>query len=161
MIAYEGLRKTDDYGKPELKGMSPVAIGDGPKWNEANPPDSMFSVYSTAPVGILGATVHTTDVEGVLRLDANATDFYADKPYPVWLIYNPYEKEVKITYDAGEGADLYDVVAREYVARDAQGRVKITIPADTARLVYELPTGTVLTESEGRITTDTGHVILY
>ena len=161
VIAYEGLRKTDDYGKPELKGMSPVAIGDGPKWNEANPPESMFSVYSTAPVGILGATVHTTDVEGVLRLDANATDFYADKPYPVWLIYNPYEKEVKITYDAGEGADLYDVVAREYVARDAQGRVKITIPADTARLVYELPTGTVLTESEGRITTDTGHVILY
>ena len=92
VIAYEGLRKTDDYGKPELKGMSPVAIGDGPKWNEANPPESMFSVYSTAPVGILGATVHTTDVEGVLRLDANATDFYADKPYPVWLIYNPYEE---------------------------------------------------------------------
>ena len=27
VIAYEGLRKTDDYGKPELKGMSPEANG--------------------------------------------------------------------------------------------------------------------------------------
>lgn len=161
VIAYEGLRKTDDYGKPELKGISPVAIGDGPKWNENNPPESMFSVYSTAPVGILGATVHTTDVEGVLMLDANATDFYADKPYPVWLIYNPYPKDVQITYNADENSDLFDVVAKKYVVRDAKGEVKITIPADTARLVYELPAGMELTEKDGRITTPDGHVILY
>lgn len=31
-VSYEGLRKTDDYGKASLKGVSPVAIGDGPKW---------------------------------------------------------------------------------------------------------------------------------
>lgn len=161
IIAYEGLRRTDDYGKPSLKGTSPVAIGDGPKWNPKNPPESMFSVYSTAPVGILGATVHTTDVDGVLRLDANATDFYAEKPYPVWLIYNPYPKPVEITYDAGKGSDLFDVVAKEYVAKDAKGNIKITIPADAARLIYELPAGTKLTEKEGKIIADEKHTIFF
>lgn len=161
VIAYEGLRKSDDYGKPELKGISPVAIGDGPKWTDQNPPESMFSVYSTAPVGILGATVHTTNVDGVLKLDANATDFYADKPYPVWLIYNPYPDEVKISYDAGEGADLFDVVAKEYVAKDAKGKTDIMIPGDAARLIYELPAGTPLTQDEGRIVAGGENVILY
>ena len=52
-------------------------------------------------------------------------------------------------------------MAGEYVARDAKGRVRIAIPADTARLVYELPAGTRLTVSEGRVTTDTGHVVRY
>ena len=44
-IAYEGLRKFDDYGKESLKGVSPVAIGDGPKWIDGNPTESMFSVF--------------------------------------------------------------------------------------------------------------------
>lgn len=52
-VSYEGLRKTDDYGKASLKGVSPVAIGDGPKWIKGNPTESMFSVYSSSPVGIL------------------------------------------------------------------------------------------------------------
>lgn len=161
VIGYEGLRKTDDYNNPELIGISPIAIGDGPKWNPKNPPESMFSVYSTAPVGILGATVHTTDVEGVLMLDANATDFYAEKPYPVWLIYNPHPKEVKISYDAGNGADLFDVVTKEYVAKNAEGKVKITIPADSARLIYELPLGTKITEVNGQLIAEDKNVILY
>ena len=53
-VSYEGLRKTDDYGKASLKGVSPVAIGDGPKWIKGNPTESMFSVYSSSPVGIFG-----------------------------------------------------------------------------------------------------------
>lgn len=161
VIAYEGLRKADDYNNPELIGISPMAIGDGPKWNPKNPPESMFSVYSTAPVGILGATVHTTDVEGVLMLDANATDFYAEKPYPVWLIYNPHAKEVRISYDAGNGADIFDVVTKEYVATNAEGKVKITIPADSARLIYELPAGTKITEVNGQLIAEGKNVILY
>ena len=84
-IAYEGLRKFDDYGKESLKGVSPVAIGDGPKWIDGNPTESMFSVYSSSPVGILGAIVDTTNVKGILKLDCNATDFYASRPYPVYL----------------------------------------------------------------------------
>ena len=51
----------------------------------------MFSVYSSSPVGILGAIVDTTNVKGILKLDCNATDFYASRPYPVYLYYNPYD----------------------------------------------------------------------
>ena len=161
-IAYEGLRKFDDYGNPRLKGISPVAIGDGPKWTPDNPDESMFSVYSTAPVGILGATVRTTDVDGILKLDLNATDFYADKPYPAWLIYNPYPQDVEIVYGTLSGkTDLFDVVAKQYVAEDVSGRVKITVPADSARVVYELPAGTVVSRSDGRLIAGDGHVILY
>ena len=50
----------------------------------------MLSVYSTSPVGILGAIVDTTDVKGILRLDCNATDFYSQRNYTAYLYYNPY-----------------------------------------------------------------------
>ncbi len=29
--------------------------------------------------------IKKTDVEGILRLDCNVTDFYAERPYPVYL----------------------------------------------------------------------------
>jgi len=51
IIGYEGIRKMDDYGKPELKGVSPVSTGDGPKWAEGQPRKSMFSLYSTSITG--------------------------------------------------------------------------------------------------------------
>lgn len=116
-VSYEGLRKTDDYGKASLKGVSPVAIGDGPKWIKGNPTESMFSVYSSSPVGILGAIVCQTNVEGILRLDCNVTDFYTEKPYPVYLYYNPHKETQTITYQATQPCDLFDIVAKEYIAK--------------------------------------------
>lgn len=143
IVAYEGLRKTDDrYMPEEHKGLSPIALGDGPLWNEKNPPESMFSLYSTSAVGILGAIVAATDVEGILRLDCNATDFYASKPYPVYLYYNPYEEAKTVTYTtAGSGKDLLDIVSGKYLARKAGSQAKIEIPAGEAALVVELPAG--------------------
>jgi hypothetical protein len=75
IIAYEGLRYEVCYNKPELKGVHPVALGDGPNWTPTNPKESMFSLYSTSPVGIMGAMVDTTDVKMILRLNCNVTDF--------------------------------------------------------------------------------------
>ena len=143
IVAYEGLRKTDDrYMPEEHKGLSPIALGDGPLWNEKNPPESMFSLYSTSAVGILGAIVAATDVEGILRLDCNATDFYASKPYPVYLYYNPYEEAKIVTYTtAGGGKDLLDIVSGKYLAHKAGSQAKIEIPAGEAALVVELPAG--------------------
>ena len=116
-VSYEGLRKTDDYGKASLKGVSPVAIGDGPKWIKGNPTESMFSVYSSSPVGILGAIVCQTNVEGILRLDCNVTDFYTEKPYPVYLYYNPHKETKTITYQAANHAICLIFVAKEYIAK--------------------------------------------
>ncbi|MCC8199309.1 MAG: hypothetical protein LIP06_12245 [Tannerellaceae bacterium] len=142
VIAYEGLRKTDDYGKNDLTGVTPVAIGDGPKWNEKNPPESMFSIYSTTPVGIFGAMVETTNVEGILRLDCNVTDFYADKPHPVYLYYNPHPEEKTVEYLSTTPVDLYDTLTKTYVSKNSTGSILFTIPSDQARLITVLPAGT-------------------
>lgn len=160
-IAYEGLRKFDDYGKPELKGVSPVAIGDGPKWIEGNPTASMMSLYSTSPIGILGAIVTTTDVEGILRLDCNATDFYSPRPYPTYLYYNPFAEAKDVTYTASEACDLFDIVAKQYVAQGMTKNEKIKIPAKAARVIVELPAGTELKLKDGKIIANGKNIISY
>lgn len=144
IIAYEGLRYEDDYGKEELKGVHPVAIGDGPKWNPNNPDESMFSIYSTAPVGILGAITKTTDIDGILKLDCNVTDFYSYPSHPVYLIYNPYNETREITYEISQNSgktDLYDMISDEYLAKGINSAVRISLPADQASLIVELPEG--------------------
>ena len=164
-IAYEGLRKQDDYGKKELVGVSPVALGDGPKWTSSNPPESMFSVYSTSPVGILGAMVKTTDVEAILSLDCNVTDFYAARPYPVHMYYNPYDEAKTVTYEvSGEGpVDLFDIISKKYMARNVAGSARIELPADYAAVITELPAGTQIVASAGRLVdkSDNNKIISY
>lgn len=143
IIGYEGLRKTDRYGKISA---IPVAEGDGPSWNSSNGPSTMFSLYSTSPIGIFGSIISTTEVEGILSLDCNVTDFYADRPFPCHLIYNPYEEPKTVTYKAcGSAAyDLFDAVGRDYAAKAVTGDCTITVPARNAVLVSEIPAGEVL-----------------
>lgn len=160
-IAYEGLRKADDYGKESLKGLSPVAIGDGPKWIDGNPTESMFSVYSSSPVGILGAIVDTTNVKGILKLDCNATDFYAPKHYPVYLYYNPFDEDKEVDYTSAQQVDLFDIVAKEYVARNIMEKGCFTIPAKATRVVVELPVETELTKEGQRIVANKQYIISY
>lgn len=160
-VAYEGLRKADDYGKPSLRGVSPVAIGDGPKWIDSNPTESMMSVYSTAPIGILGAIVDTTNVKGVLKLDCNATDFYSARPYPVFMVYNPYAKKRSVVYKVAKPCDLFDVVSKRYVARNVQEQTSINIGGHTAQVIYELPLGTKLSVGNGQIRTNDNQIISY
>ncbi|MBP1615342.1 MAG: hypothetical protein H6Q13_2790 [Bacteroidetes bacterium] len=160
-VSYEGLRKADDYGKESLKGVSPVAIGDGPKWIAGNPTESMFSVYSSSPVGILGSIVSKTNVEGILQLDCNITDFYVEKPYPVYLYYNPYKETKVIAYHASQACDLFDIVAKKYVAKDVKTDGSFEIPANEARIVVELPTGTKLSWDNGKIIANKQYIISY
>ena len=160
-IAYEGLRKFDDYGKESLKGVSPVAIGDGPKWIDGNPTESMFSVYSSSPVGILGAIVDTTNVKGILKLDCNATDFYASRPYPVYLYYNPYDIDEHINYQTKQAVDLFDIVSKQYVARGISKDGVFTIPAKEACIIVELPAGTELSLDGKHIWANKQYIIAY
>ena len=101
----------------------------------------MFSLYSTSPVGILGAIVNTTNVEGILRLDCNCTDFYADKKYPVYLYYNPYQENMKVVYKSSKAVDLYNKLTNTYLQKDVIGTCEISIPADQACLIVEIPAG--------------------
>jgi hypothetical protein len=160
-VSYEGLRKVDDYNKPELKGVTPVALGDGPKWAKGNPTESMFSIYSSSPVGILGAIVKSTDVEGILQLNCNATDFYAERPYPTYLYYNPHQGAKSITFSTGENVDLFDIVNKQYVAKNVSGNTKIEIPADEARIIVVLPKGTNLSVDGKKIIANEKYTIAY
>jgi len=158
IIGYEGIRKVDDYGNPALKGISPVSIGDGPKWATGQPRESMFSLYSTSIVGVFGAIVNTTNVEGILALDCNATDFYAENKFPVFLYYNPYTEAKTITYTSAGSVDLFDIVTKKYLSKGGSGNVSIALPAGQAALIVVLPAGTKLAAEGTKV--KAGNVII-
>lgn len=162
VIAYEGLRKKDDYNKEELKGVTPVAIGDGPKWVEGQPSVSMLSLYSSGQVGIFGAIVKKTNVEKILQLDCNATDFYQDNTFPTYLYYNPYDsvKTVNINLDGKSTADLYDALTHEVIASNIKEEGTFNIPAKSARVIVVLPSESKITTEEGKAMVG-NHVIAY
>jgi len=151
VIAYEGLRKEESYGKPALKGASPVAQGDGPLWAKGQPETSMFSLYSSAQVGIFGAIVRKTNVEKILQLNCNATDFYQKNSFPTYLYYNPYDSVKRVAYNsAGSGnVDLYDAITHDYLGKDIKEEGWFEIPAKSARLVVVVPAGSSIKLREG------------
>jgi len=158
IIGYEGIRKTDDYNKPELKGSTPVSTGDGPKWIAGQPKSSMFSLYSTSIVGVFGAIVNKTEVDGILALNCNSTDFYAENKYPEYLYYNPYGKDTTVTYTSEKSVDLFDAVSKKYLVKGESGKVKLKLPAGKAALVVVLPSGTKLTPDGSKI--KAGNVVI-
>ncbi|MGE5428676.1 MAG: hypothetical protein ACM3O8_12330 [Methylococcaceae bacterium] len=160
IIGYEGIRKMDDYRKPSLIGVTPVSTGDGPKWAAGQPKESMFSLYSTSIAGIYAGIVHTTEVEGILALDCNITDFYADNPYPVFLYYNPYTETKTIHYSSEKQVDLFDILSKKYLAEAQQGKIAVQIPAGGACLVVALPAGERI-KKEGRKMKVRDSVIAY
>jgi len=131
----KAFEKTDDLDNPALKGISPVATGDGPKWVEGQPTESMFSLYSTSVAGIFGAIVSTTEVEGILALNCNVTDFYAANYYPEILYYNPYSDSKTVSYYSTEIVDLFDIVSKTYMAKGKQGKVSISLSAGEAVII--------------------------
>jgi hypothetical protein len=152
VIAYEGIRKADDYGRADLKGVTPVAIGDGPKWVKGQPDISMFSIYSSAQVGILGSIVRTTNVEQILQLNCNATDFYGDNSFPTYLYYNPYGSIKNVCYYRTDGSpvDLYDAITHEYIVRNAGEETCFDIPAKSSRVLVVLPVGMDIEKKDGK-----------
>ncbi|MEP0366311.1 MAG: hypothetical protein ABJN36_03015 [Cyclobacteriaceae bacterium] len=141
VIAYEGLRKTDAYGKESLKGVEPVALGDGPNWLPGQPDESMFSLYSSAYAGIYGAIIKQTNQEKILQLNCNATDFYGADSFPTYLYYNPFAEAKRITFENREAnpVDLYNVLTHTVVASGVSGIGSFEIPADEAALMVVIP----------------------
>lgn len=149
VIAYEGLRKSDDYKRTDLQGVSPVAIGDGPKWTKGQPEISMFSLYSSAQVGIFGAIVRKTNVEKILQLNCNATDFYRDDSFPTYLYYNPYDSVQKVCFSPEDQSkvDLYDALTHEFLAHNISEEGCFDIRPKSSRLIVVLPAGSKVTVS--------------
>ncbi|MBI9066767.1 MAG: hypothetical protein JEZ09_05700 [Salinivirgaceae bacterium] len=152
IIAYEGIRKVDVYGDERLKGVSPVALGDGPHWVVNQPRHSMFSIYGSAHVGIFGAIVSTTNVEQVLRLNCLATDFYGSEAYPTYLYYNPYDEVKNIIYTySGDAIDLYDVFTGKVIAENVVANAEFSIEKQESRLLVAIPAGSNIEHRDGKV----------
>jgi hypothetical protein len=151
VIAYEGIRKSDDYKREDLKGVSPVAIGDGPKWTDGQPDISMFSLYSSAQVGIFGSIVRKTNVNQILQLNCNATDFYGDNSFPTYLYYNPYDSVKQVCfYQSGKKSDLYDALTKEYVVHNAGDEACFDIQPRSSRLIIVMPPDSEVKKVSGK-----------
>ena len=140
VIAYEGLKKIDSYNKDELKGISPVALGDGPNWVIGQPPISMFSIYGSAHVGIFGSIIRETNVEQILQLNCLATDFYRASAFPTYLYYNPFNEDKEIEYfNENKPVDLYDAISHRVVATQVTDTSYFTLPANQTMLIVVIP----------------------
>ena len=134
-IPYEGIRKSQNSKTPWFGG-DPTVYG----WAETD-----FSLYSGAHMGMMGAVVRRTDVDGILRINCNAQVCEQDA-YAAYLLFNPHDKEKTVTYTLPEGSfDLFDSVKKEVIASGVSESVKLALSAGEAVVIIELPAGSQVT----------------
>ncbi|HEX9615762.1 MAG TPA: LamG-like jellyroll fold domain-containing protein, partial [Bacteroidota bacterium] len=151
VVAYEGLREVN-------YGASLLATGDAVNGGWAN---TNLALYASAHVGILGGIIDTTNVQGILRLDLLATDYFHEPAYPTWLYYNPYDSSRVVEVDVGDGTyDLYDMVSNSFIQTGVSGVVSLSIPADAAVVLVFTPSGAPVTHDLTKILVD-GVVVDY
>jgi hypothetical protein len=142
VIAYEALKENNN-------GKKLYATGDAKKggWAETN-----LSLYSSSSVGYLAGVVGTTDVDGILLLDVNKTDFFGQNKFPSFLAYNPYAVPTAITLPLdAQTYDVYDAISETILKTSVTGNTIITIPADEAMLIVYLPPNSTPVAREGKL----------
>ncbi len=152
VVAYEGLRR-------EWQGKSPCATGDPVTlgWG----PQTDLGLYGSSYVGMLGAIVRPTTVPAILQLDCLATDFFRAPAYPTFLYFNPYAEARAVGVDVGPlPVDLYDAVAKAFVARAVVGQTTLSLAADAAAVIVRCPAGGTVTR-DGRRTLVNDIVVDY
>ncbi len=131
VIAYEGLRRQWGVKSPYATG-DPLCMKWGPKTD--------LGLYGSSHVGMLGALVHPTSDGRIIALDCLATDFFHDKAFPTFLIYNPYAEDRTISLELGKlKSDVYDAASKRILLRKAAGKTDLMIPADNAKLIVIVP----------------------
>lgn len=142
--------------KQNWNGVKPFAMGDavGGGWAATN-----LSLYSGSSVGYLAAVLEKTDVEGILRIDLNKTDFGGVNTYPTYLYYNPLAtaQTVNLVLPAGR-FDVYDAISETVLHTNVHDTVPLDIPSDSVRLTVIFPTGKTLVD-QGRFKMVDGAVI--
>lgn len=142
VIAYEAL-------KENWEGTALYARGDARDagWAETN-----FALYGSSHVGYLAAIVEQTDVEGILKLDLNATDFFEPNAFPTYALYNPFGESKQVSMLLEETPkDIYDAISETILLENASGEIQLTIPPKEVLLISYIPTGATLQEADGRL----------
>lgn len=145
VIGYEAMREN-------FQGLSPYATGDAVRGGWAN---TNLALYGTSSIGYLGAMVEITNKEKVLKIDLLKTDFFHQKAYPSYLMYNPFNEEVVISLQTGSGNyDIYDPLSETFIIREASGPTNITIPAKTAVMAVVCPAGGKVSFDQNKMLVD-------
>lgn len=150
-IPYESL-------KQNLNGVKPYAYGDAISGGGAA---TDLSLYSGSSVGYLASVISGTNVNGILQIDLNKTDFRGDNFYPTYLYYNPSNTSQSVRYDLQAGFfDIYDAITGSVISTNVSGSIQFVIPPDSVRQLVVYPTGNTPV-LKGRLKLINGHVIDY
>ncbi|MDY0345655.1 MAG: hypothetical protein RBR44_03780, partial [Bacilli bacterium] len=103
-----------------------------------------LSIYSSAFIGGMAALVDKTDVDGILKINLNATDSFGDNEYRSYLFYNPFSEDRIIVFESGrEQVNIFDSVTNGLVASNVTGKVNLRVPAQSAKVIRILPNNDV------------------
>lgn len=133
-IPYEGVRK-EKHGTSPWIGGDPLEYG----WAQTD-----FSLYSGAHVGMFASLFQETNVDGILQI--NTSNLMEDAS--CYLLYNPYgeEKTVKVKL-SGSDKNLYESVSNQILEISSEFS-EITIPAESAVVITEIPRGSIISEKD-------------
>lgn len=145
--------------KEKWQGTSPMAMGDAVKggWAPTN-----LSLYSGSSVGYLGSLIEPTNVEGILQIDLNKTDFRGENTYPNYLYYNPNStsENVNVSLSAGN-FDIYDAITHSVIASNVSGSTTISVPSKDVRLLVIYPAGSATSQKGRQLVVTGGGIIDY
>lgn len=110
-------------------------------------------------MGLWGAIINKTNVDGILKLDVNKLDFFS-KSYPTFLYYNPFDAAKQVHIDLTQPSDLYDVISGRYLAQNVSNTATFTVPANNVVQLVVAPAGSVRTY-DGNKTLLNGVVAAY
>ena len=133
VIAYEAILENPS---------GPYGTGDAMNggWAETN-----LGLYGSSHIGILGAVLDKTNVDGILQVDMLVTDFYRAEAFPTYLFYNPHQEDKTIIAELPQGNfDIYDAVSNQVILTNIAGNASIIIPAYNAVIAVYLPAGNVI-----------------
>ena len=133
-LAYEGFRNSYNSVNGYAMGDATTMFG--------QPCD--LSIYSSAFIGGMAALVDKTDVDGILKINLNATDSFGDNEYRSYLFYNPFSEDRIIVFESGrEQVNIFDSVTNGLVASNVTGKVNLRVPAQSAKVIRILPNNDV------------------
>jgi hypothetical protein len=143
VIAYEGLKQRGVNDSLLYATGDAIRTGGGA---------TNLGLYGSSHVGYLGAIVTPTDVDGILLLDVNKTDFFGQNSFPSYAVYNPYAADKQVTLPLGANSyDIYDAITETIIKTGATGNYQITVPTGQVMLLVYLPPGSAPVPANGKL----------
>ncbi|WP_421895040.1 LamG-like jellyroll fold domain-containing protein [Marinoscillum sp.] len=151
VIAYEAIKEV-------WQGTALYARGDS---KDAGWASTNLGLYGSSHVGYLGALLAPTNVEGILTIDVNVTDFFVDSPFPTYMVYNPYAESKLVEIQLGDQSkDVYDAISETFILNNVTGTSEVIIGPGEVLLISYIPSGSVVGAEEGRLISN-DHVLDY